>query len=52
MKSVFVLAMHGSPHRDSLPVDLAEFMALHGRLEASPVSRSLALGKSLFHDIY
>lgn len=52
MKSVIVLAMHGSPPRDFPRADLAEFMSLHGRLEASPVSRSPALGQLLFRDIY
>ena len=43
MKSVIVLAMHGSPPRDFPRADLAEFMALHARLEASAVSHSPAL---------
>jgi sirohydrochlorin cobaltochelatase len=43
MKSVVVLAMHGAPPRDFPRPELAEFMSLHGRLEASPVSHSPAL---------
>jgi sirohydrochlorin cobaltochelatase len=43
MKSVIVLAMHGSPSRDFPRAELAEFMSLHARLEASPVSHSPAL---------
>ena len=43
MKSVIVLAMHGSPPRDFPRAELAEFMSLHGRMEASPVSHGPAL---------
>lgn len=43
MKSVIVLAMHGAPPRDFPRAELAEFMSLHGRLEAAAVSHSPAL---------
>ena len=43
MKSVIVLAMHGSPPRDFPRPELVEFMSLHARLEASAVSHSPAL---------
>jgi sirohydrochlorin cobaltochelatase len=43
MKSVIVLAMHGSPPRDFPRGELSEFMSLHTRLEAAPVAHSPAL---------
>jgi sirohydrochlorin cobaltochelatase len=43
MKSVIVLAMHGAPPRDFPRDELSEFMSLHARLEAAPVSHSPAL---------
>ncbi|RJO60994.1 MAG: hypothetical protein C4542_07635 [Dehalococcoidia bacterium] len=43
MKSVIVLAMHGSPPPDFPRPELAEFMSLHARLEAAAVSHSPAL---------
>ena len=43
MKTVIVLAMHGSPPNDFPRAELGEFFALHARLEASPVSHSPAL---------
>jgi sirohydrochlorin cobaltochelatase len=43
MKSVIVLAMHGAPPRDFPRQELAEFMSLHSRLEASAVAHSPAL---------
>ena len=43
MKDVIVLAMHGAPPRDFPRAELVEFMSLHGRMEASPVSHSPAL---------
>lgn len=43
MKSVIVLAMHGSPPRDFPRAELAEFMTLHARLEAAAVSHSPTL---------
>ena len=52
MKSVVVLAMHGLLPSDFPCAELAEFISLHGRLEASPVLYSPALGKLLFRDIY
>jgi len=43
MKTVIVLAAHGSPPRDMPRAELAEFFTLHARLESSPVSHSPAL---------
>ena len=43
MKSVIVLAMHGAPPHDFPRAELAEFMSLHARLEASVVSHSPTL---------
>jgi sirohydrochlorin cobaltochelatase len=43
MKDIIVLAMHGAPPRDFPRAELGEFMSLHGRLEAAPVSHSPAL---------
>ena len=43
MKTIIVLAMHGSPPNDFPRDELGEFFALHARLEASPVSHSPAL---------
>ena len=43
MKSVIVLAMHGSPPRDFPRDELSEFMSLHARLEGAAVSHSPAL---------
>ncbi len=43
MKSVIVLAMHGTPPRDFPRADLVEFMSLHSRMEHSAVSHSPAL---------
>ncbi len=43
MSSVIVLAMHGSPPHDFPRVELGEYMSLHGRMDASPVSHSPSL---------
>ena len=45
MKSVIVLAMHGAPPSDFPRDELSEFMSLHARLEAAPVSHSPMLEK-------
>ncbi len=43
MKTVIVLAMHGSPPNDFPRHELQEFFMLHGRMENSAVSHSPAL---------
>jgi sirohydrochlorin cobaltochelatase len=50
MKSVVVLAMHGSPPRDFPRPELVEFMSLHSKMEALPVSNSPAL-KSRYEEL-
>ena len=42
MKSVIVLAMHGTPPRDFPRADMGEFMSLHSRIGHSAVSHSPA----------
>ena len=43
LKTIIVLAMHGSPPNDVRREELSEFFSLHSRLEMSPVSHSPAL---------
>ena len=42
MKTIVILAMHGSPPKDFPPRELGEFFGLHARMESAPRSMDAA----------
>jgi sirohydrochlorin cobaltochelatase len=42
MKTIIILAMHGSPPKDFPPRELGEFFGLHARMESAPRSMDAA----------